>query len=329
VAKNSNTERLIRLNGLVKAFYIKDYLTRDYILSELEYSTDRMIQRDLECLRYYFSMDIEYDRKVKGYRLKNRQGEYVMHLAMDSNEVTALSTGLNMVKHFIPPLSEECDGLWKKMGAITEKKLVDQGNVLAQSAVMGIPVTDVEENIFRRILFATHHREVITFDLGTPYKESFVRHYTISPWGIYFKDNSWYVWGVKHTKGKEVRNFRMSLVFNLNLLGTDDYMEISEEYKNLDLSSSTWFPLSGIDTTPVQIQIIGKLAKRIHELKLHPSQEIEQTTEGSYILRAEVGNINEVARWVLGNAPFARAISPTQLVGEIKELSDKIMAFHS
>ena len=329
MAKNSNTERLIRLNGLVKAFYIKDYLTRDYILSELEYSTDRMIQRDLECLRYYFSMDIEYDHKVKGYRLKNRQGEYVMHLAMDSNEVAALSTGLSMVKHFIPPLSEECDNLWNKMGAITETKLVDQGNVLAKSAVIGIPVTDVEEDIFKRILFATHHREVISYDFKSPYRDNLIRHYTLSPWGIFFKDNSWYVWGVKHAKGKEVRNFRMTLIFNLNLLGTDGYMEISEEYKDTELSSSTWFPFSGIDTTPVEIQIIGKLADRIHELKLHPSQKIEQTAFGSYILRAEVGNINEVAKWVMGNAPSVRAISPPRLVRKIIELSETIMAFHS
>ena len=68
--------------------------------------------------------------------------------------------------------------------------------------------------------------------------------------------------------------------------------------------------------TPEAIRISNPIADTFREIKCHPTQKIEEDCDADIILTAE-----EVARWVLANAPNLYVIEPQ----ELKEFTLKII----
>jgi predicted DNA-binding transcriptional regulator YafY len=63
----------------------------------------------------------------------------------------------------------------------------------------------------------------------------------------------------------------------------------------------------------------GATAPYIRERRWHPTQQIEEHSDGSLTLRFVVRGLNEVKRWVLYYGQGARALGPPELVAMVEE----------
>lgn len=67
------------------------------------------------------------------------------------------------------------------------------------------------------------------------------------------------------------------------------------------------------ELTRVRIEFSGPAAKLVKEKEWHPTQRILEKPGGRVVLVMQVQGLQDVARWILYHAPFARALEPDAL----------------
>jgi predicted DNA-binding transcriptional regulator YafY len=68
---------------------------------------------------------------------------------------------------------------------------------------------------------------------------------------------------------------------------------------------------------PVTIDFAPEVADHIRTRRVHPTMQLEELPEGAVRLRMNVGQLTEVATWVLGFGAGARVLEPPELVRQV------------
>lgn len=74
----------------------------------------------------------------------------------------------------------------------------------------------------------------------------------------------------------------------------------------------------GDETHEVRLSISRTYADAVRERTWHPTQKTEELSDGSLRLSIQLGNLDEIADWVLGMGEHAHVEAPTQLAEKIK-----------
>jgi predicted DNA-binding transcriptional regulator YafY len=75
----------------------------------------------------------------------------------------------------------------------------------------------------------------------------------------------------------------------------------------------------GGEPVRVEIDLDPTVAELVASRRLHPSQELAPTDEGKTRLTLHVGDLTEVATWVLGFGATARVVAPAELVERVAD----------
>ena len=77
MSKSISSERIKRLNSLLKALKSSEYITREELLTQCDYVSSRTLESDLRFLRRAFGTKIHYSRSKMAYILES-SGEFVL-----------------------------------------------------------------------------------------------------------------------------------------------------------------------------------------------------------------------------------------------------------
>ena len=124
---------------------------------------------------------------------------------------------------------------------------------------------------------------------------------------------------------KALSTHRISRIITASIANDVEYVLPEEGNFSEDYTATAWHIAPGNEKHFVKIQLFGNLADSMREIKWHPTQKIEDLSDGSIILTAEVPYLDEVARWVLAGAPNAKVIEPEELKSIIKEFAMKVI----
>ena len=72
------SERIQRLNALLNMLHDNSYVTREDLMKQCSYVSDRTLENDIRFMRRSFGAKIRYSRSRKGYILENT-GKYVLN----------------------------------------------------------------------------------------------------------------------------------------------------------------------------------------------------------------------------------------------------------
>ncbi|HOO64860.1 MAG TPA: WYL domain-containing protein [Synergistaceae bacterium] len=327
--RDLSSVRLARLNMLLQLLASTACLSRERLFEQLEYTNPRTLERDIAYLREEFGATIHWDYQHRGYILEN-SGSFMLHLHLSENEATALVAGLGMAAHFLPHLEGDCNSLWQKIETALPENLASQARKLAQSAVMALPVSSLDPEIFSRILSALGHKRTIEARYTKPYTHHpKPERYHLSPWGVYFAGHAWYLWAWSHTSTPEgERAFRISRFDSVGV--TDEGAREIPEGRNLTTyAEGAWYAFSGGKRRKVLLKVYPPMSRVVAETKWHVSQQIEECPDGGSIyLSAEVPHLEEVAKWVLASAPYAEVLEPAELRQRVAELAEGVKRRH-
>ncbi|MBI4566383.1 MAG: WYL domain-containing transcriptional regulator [Planctomycetes bacterium] len=78
----------------------------------------------------------------------------------------------------------------------------------------------------------------------------------------------------------------------------------------------------------VRIEFRDKAAQTIRDKEWHPTQRLEERSNGRVILKMQVQGLWEVARWVLSHAPNARVLEPPALRRLVSDLAHDMAQSH-
>lgn len=284
------------------------------------YEQNRTLQNDLDFLRDE-GAEIIYDRRAKLYILEH-DGSFIVNIKISKGEIEALSAGLKMASHFLPHLSEQAKNLWDKLAVYIPKDLTEAGNDLAKSTVIAIPVATVKADIFSLLIDAKYQKRAVNIRYVSPGKKG--RQWIISPYDFYFRGNAWYMVSYNH-QHKVLSTHRISRIITASFALGTEYVSPKDGGFSDDYVSTAWHIAPGTEKHFVKIKLFGNLADSMREIKWHPTQKIEELSDGSVILTAEVPYLDEVARWVLAGAPNAKVIEPEELKSIVKDFAMKVI----
>lgn len=91
---------------------------------------------------------------------------------------------------------------------------------------------------------------------------------------------------------------------------------------NLDLASfveGAFGVTRGLGPVPVLIEFDPSVAEELRGRKFHPTQRVATAADGRIRLSFSTGNLDEVARWVVGFGGSAQVLEPDELVERVRK----------
>ena len=325
VPKDTSNLRMERLNQLVHILRSGCGHSKKDLMEKLEYNSDKTFSRDLELLRDRFAVEIIYDRHKNLYKCTNA-GEFLLRLSLPEDEVTALASGLKMARHFLPHLSPAADALWLKISAFLPKGLLARGEELGRQTVVALPVSEMDQTVFRRLTEAIWKKEPLRVSYSSPYRKNEKKERVIFPWGVYFQSHAWYLWAGS-PEHKHGATWRISRIKNIRIESTA-WLEAPEGLSAESYAGSAWFASPGELKYGVRLRIFRPLAPIVAETIWHPTQKIEKQPDGSIVYSANVPDLEEVARWAMSCAPYIEVLAPKELRERMLALGEDICKRH-
>ncbi len=320
--RDISSVRLSRLNRLMMLFHRYPRLSREDVLAGVGYASGRTFERDAEFLRDEYGVEISYSRETRLYSLCSR-GTFILNFTMGEREVLALSAGLRMAEHFLPHLREEVSELWSKLKALLPEDLARQGDELGGSAVVALPVSTVDPEVFEAVLDACRSARTLEIAYTSPYGDRAPRSHVVYPWGVFFQAHAWYLWA-GNAKYPDTGTYRISRISSVRQAPDIPRIDPPEGEDLRSYASSAWYACAGRACREVAIRVMPPLSRVVAETVWHPSQRTEEREDGSIILRASVPDMGEVVRWMLASAPYALPLEPPELRARLVEAMERL-----
>lgn len=138
---------------------------------------------------------------------------------------------------------------------------------------------------------------------------------TINPYHLMFRKGVWYLIAYCHLR-KEIKIFRIDRIKEIRL--SNEKYDIPSDFSLSTYMGKSWQVVRGKDQV-IKVKVYPPVSRWVREEIRHPTQEIEELTDGSIIFSAEVSGLIEVKKWILGMGSCAQVLSPESLCKEIEE----------
>ena len=288
------------------------------ILTHCEYSNKRALQDDIRLLREEYKAEIAYKRNFPPRYCLTYEGEFLLSLSLNVNDITALSLGLGMAVHFMPGFKTHCHDLWQKIAAIIPDSFIDMGEWLAQAVTMQYPVSGIKPFVFEAVIQAIHDHEVLEIDYISPYNDRQPKTHRISPYDLFFKAHSWYM-----TAGCDDRvlMFKLSRIQKIIVVDDAEYTPPPEDYNPQEVRESSWYLKYGDLKYDIRLIVREPMASLVSETVRHPTQRITRIDSESVELYACIPDLDEAARWILSCSPHITVKQPQELRDKVCELA--------
>ena len=318
--KDMTSIRHDRLSKVMAFLQSKVRASHDEIYSIGEYTSDRTLQNDLHYLRGIYGAHIRYDGHKKLYVMESA-GTFQLNLKITKHEIEAFTVGLSMAAHFLPHLKKSADSLWDKLRKFIPEEIILHGSEIVRSTMMTSPVVKIDSEIFNTLLEAKEEKKAVNILYAAP--ERMPKQWILSPYDFYFRGNAWYMVSYNH-KYENLGIHRVCRIISASI-SAEEYILPEISGFTDDYISSAWHVIPGFAKTFIKVHITEPLAESFRELKWHPTQKIENVSDGGIILTAEVPDLYEVARWVMSGAPHIEVLEPEELKEIVQEFAEKIL----
>ncbi len=133
--------------------------------------------------------------------------------------------------------------------------------------------------------------------------------YLIDPYTLVFYKDSLYLAAYAHNR-QDLRRFLVDRIRTLERL--DERFEVPTDFSVDDLLGHA-FGLIDEEPLNIRVRFSAEIAHLIRERTWHPSQCIEEQTDGSLILAFNAGGEKEILAWLYSYLPHVRVLAPESL----------------
>lgn len=319
---------LIRLFKIFLKIRDENYPSLERLGQEISYElgeiSKRTLKRDLYTLKYEFDLPIEYDRRRKGYCLREKCNFPFPPLS--GGDVITLLIATNLLHQFEgTPLEKGLENLEKKLEILFNDKISLNPQELEMA--LSVPIsyikikTDIRD-VFEKIFQAIRGRKRVQieyFSLSSGEK----RERKVDPYHLYNFQGVWYFCGYCHLRN-EVRDFALDRIGKIKIL--PEGFESPKDFSIKDYLSQAFRIFKG-EKEKIRIRFDSYQARWIRERIWHESQKIEELENGEIIFEIEA-NPEEIKRWILGYGSHAEVLEPISLREEIKKELEALLKFY-
>lgn len=149
---------------------------------------------------------------------------------------------------------------------------------------------------------------------------------TIHPYAMVLYKDAVYCVGL-HVPKNEVRTFLLDRMRDTECAATERF-ELPPDFKIDDYFQGQFGIFRGLEPRKVVIDFDAKVAEFVRTRRVHPSQELLPLPQGGVRMTMMIGDLTELATWILGFGETARVVEPPDLVERVtKELTGALALY--
>lgn len=138
---------------------------------------------------------------------------------------------------------------------------------------------------------------------------------TIHPYAMVLYKDAIYCVGL-HVAKKEIRTFLLDRMRDTECAVTERF-ELPADFKIDDHFQGQFGIFRGGEPKKVVIEFDAKVAEFVRTRKVHPSQELVVLPKGGVRMTIMIGDLTELATWILGFGETAKVIEPPDLIDRV------------
>lgn len=312
-------ERLLQIDSLLRQ---EQRQTADSLAEVLEVS-ERTIRSDLNFLRDRYHAPLEVSRQ-KGYYYTDPAWR-LPSISLSKGELFALTLGARMLESYagLPYASDLRSAITRLSERLPEETWIDLHQLAAERILFraGAKI-DLDPEVWHRLEDACRLHKTVQMTYYTASRND-VSERQLDPYVLHlYRGTNPYVIGHCH-KRQEIRWFRVDRIQQLEVLtatfvpaptfDAKDHLEMIFQHE------------AGGVPLPVSIWFDARTAPYVRERHWHPTQEIQEHTDGSVTLHMVVRGLNDLKRWVLGYGKGAIVKQPVELVEMVRQETEEML----
>ena len=284
-------------------------------LAEKYEVSSKTIQRDLDYMRYQLDAPLEYSAKHRGYYYTEKNYKLPAIEIKESDLFAVYLADKLLIQYEGTAIYNSLCSVFKKIeDSLPNKISLDPGNEPSRFTVFPPSNTIIKPGIWETVTSAIRLSRKLQVHYQSPGKEPSIR--ILDPYHSVRFEGDWYVVAFCHNR-QEIRTFSFARMLNAKLM--PDTFEIPVNFDFHKLSGSHFGIHWSDDEIKVKILFNKKVAGYLKERKWHPSQRIEENSDGSAVLSLTVNHLLELKRWILSWGSMAHVLEPQSLIEDLKQ----------
>ena len=277
--------------------------------------SQKTIQRDLDYMKYQLDAPLQYSAKHRGYHYTEKNYKLPAIDIKESDLFAIYLADKLLIQYEGTAVYDSLCSVFKKIeDSLPNKISLNPGNEQSRFTVFPQSNTVIRPGIWETVAGAIKLSSKIELYYQTPGCEiSLSKLYPYH--GVRF-EGDWYVVAFCHLR-KEIRTFSLARMISAKML--PDTFQIPANFDFHKLTGSHFGVHWSDNEFEVKIKINKAAAGYLKERKWHPSQKIEENSDGSVILSLTVNHLLELKRWILSWGSMAEVLEPKSFVEDIQQ----------
>ena len=285
------------------------------LASALDVST-KTVQRDLEYLRNELAAPIEFDRERNGYYYS--RADYVLpFLPVDGRDLFSIGVAAQVLSLFGgTPLGRDLKSCYERLAELMPPAVRLRPEIVMEKlALRAAAFRPVREETWQAVSDSLQKGVALSIRYHRP-GEAPGDSRTIKPYSLVVFGRDWMVLARDETDG---------IVKNFYLARMEDARPTTQRYAiPRDFDPDAFFRntfgifVGGSKPFRFRVRFSKGISEEVRELTFHPKQKLERGADGEAILELPAESLKEARRFVLGYGKDAVALSPPELVEELR-----------
>jgi proteasome accessory factor B len=318
--KSSRTDRdlnratLHRIHRIFERIRAGDYPNKTDLAGEIEVNA-RTIQRDIDFMRDFMDIPIDYDPHKYGYFFSQPVGSFPL-LKLTEGELFGIFVAEKALEQYVgTPFEQPLRNTFKKFTAGLNDALSIHWSELQHAiSFKSTEVNPISARLFEQLALAVRQRKKVRFDYKNLNAAEFKNRY-VCPYELGCVNRQWYLFSFDLERAA-IRTFALSRMKDLKV--EQETFTKPKEFSVAKHLENSFGVFSGGDPKELIIIFDSFAAQLVREQLWHPSQKIRELPEDTLELSLSLGNFEEVERWLLSWSDHAKVISPPELVDRLK-----------
>jgi predicted DNA-binding transcriptional regulator YafY len=315
---------LSRFQEIFHAIKTGRFPNRTQLARSIEVTT-KTIQRDLDYMRYQLNLPIEFDYARGGYYFTKPIAELPL-FQLTEDELVSIFVAQKALRAykgtaFEQPLRTAFQKLLAVIKSPADKVSISWEDLDSAISFRHFDAYLPDARIFTGITKAIQKDEVVEFD----YKKLDAKAYekrTVEPWHLACVSGQWYLLGYDLTRAAR-RIFVLARMQNLSATqrGFSSPRPGEADIQKLFQNSFQIWQSENATLQQIVLGFSGRAAQLVRERNWHPSQRLQELSDGTLELRLTLNSLEEIVPWILSWGRYCRVFSPARLRKKVDSLA--------
>ncbi len=315
-------ERMVQLHQQIQAGKFPNCRK----LAETLEVSSKTIQRDIEFMRDRLNLPIEYDQLQFGFYYTEPVASFP-NIEVSEGEIVALFVAqLALAQYRGTSFEKPLHAAFEKItDGLRDTITFEWSSISSAFSFRGVGATIADLEQFEKLSKAVLRSREIEFE----YKKLRSATYEwrrVQPYHLACVENQWYLFAFDLAR-HQLRTFALPRMRRAK----DSKMSFKRpaDFSISKHLCSSFGVFSGNGDFTIRIRFDEFAARLVGERQWHASQKIKPLSAGEIDLTLELGNLEEIERWILSWGSHAKVMEPAELADRIKKAALDISKAYS